>query len=85
MVLFERDKSPFYISTVAKEVYDVTGAGDTVVATCTLALASGADFRRAAILSNYAAGIVVGEVGTATVTQDELISTVENGEVRRRA
>lgn len=85
MTLFEAGKETLHIPTVAKEVYDVTGAGDTVVATCALALASGADFRSAAILSNYAAGIVVGEVGTATVTKDELLATVENGEVIREA
>ena len=61
------------IPTSAKEVYDVTGAGDTVVATLALGLALGAPMRHAAMLANRAAGIVVGKVGTATVTTDELL------------
>ncbi len=78
MTLFERDGNTTHIPTVAKEVYDVTGAGDTVVATCALALASGATLREAAVLSNYAAGIVVGEVGTAVVSRSELMDALEN-------
>ncbi len=80
MTLFQKEQDPVHIPTVAKEVYDVTGAGDTVVATCALALASGADLLSASVLSNYAAGIVVGEIGTATVTADELLRAVERGE-----
>jgi D-beta-D-heptose 7-phosphate kinase/D-beta-D-heptose 1-phosphate adenosyltransferase len=57
---------------MAKHVYDVTGAGDTVIATFTIALAAGAGMETAAIIANHAAGIVVGEVGTAVVTQDQL-------------
>ncbi|OGP53829.1 MAG: hypothetical protein A2Y65_06040 [Deltaproteobacteria bacterium RBG_13_52_11] len=72
MVLFEREGEVVNVPTVAKEVYDVTGAGDTVISTLTLALASGSDFPEAAVVANYAAGIVVGKVGTATVTPDEL-------------
>jgi len=60
------------VPTVAKEVYDVTGAGDTVISALTLALAAGNDFPAAAVVANYAAGIVVGKVGTATVTPGEL-------------
>ncbi len=67
MSLFERGGGVTHIPTVAKEVYDVTGAGDTVVSVMALALAAGASFTDAAMLSNYAAGIVVGTVGTATV------------------
>lgn len=72
MSLFEENGDITHIPTVAKEVYDVTGAGDTVISAFTLALAAGADFKEAAYLSNYAAGIVVGKVGTATVAADEL-------------
>jgi bifunctional ADP-heptose synthase (sugar kinase/adenylyltransferase) len=72
MALFERDGAITAIPTVAKEVYDVTGAGDTVISALTLALAAGSTFPEAAVLANYAAGIVVGKVGTATVTPEEL-------------
>jgi D-glycero-beta-D-manno-heptose-7-phosphate kinase len=61
-----------HIPTMAREVFDVTGAGDTVIATLALALAAGASALDAAILSNYAAGVVVGKVGTATLTRAEL-------------
>jgi rfaE bifunctional protein kinase chain/domain len=64
-----------HIPTVAREVYDVTGAGDTVVATLALALACGASLEEAAVLANRAAGVVVGKVGTASVTRDELLAT----------
>lgn len=76
MVLFERMGEITKVPTVAKEVYDVTGAGDTVISTLTLALAAGSDFPQAAVLANYAAGIVVGKVGTATVTPEELEKAV---------
>jgi D-glycero-beta-D-manno-heptose-7-phosphate kinase len=72
MSLFERGGRVTHIPTVAQEVYDVTGAGDTVISTLTLAMAAGAGIVDAARLSNYAAGIVVGVVGTATVKPDEL-------------
>lgn len=65
-----------HIPTVAREVYDVTGAGDTVVATLALALAGGASLEEAAVLANHAAGVVVGKVGTASVTRDELLATI---------
>jgi len=64
------------ISTKAKEVYDVTGAGDTVIAVLTLALAAGASYEEAARISNHAAGIVVSKLGTATVTPKELIDNI---------
>ena len=57
---------------MARQVYDVTGAGDTVIATLALSLATGASIRDGAILANYAAGIVVGMVGTATVSAPQL-------------
>jgi rfaE bifunctional protein kinase chain/domain len=72
MVLFERDGEVVNVPTVAKEVYDVTGAGDTVISALTLALAAGSTFAEAAVVANYAAGIVVGKVGTATVKPEEL-------------
>ncbi len=65
-----------HIPTVAREVYDVTGAGDTVIATLALALASGASLEEAAVLANHGAGVVVGKVGTASVSRDELLATI---------
>ncbi len=65
-----------HIPTVAREVYDVTGAGDTVIATLALALASGASMEEAAVLANHGAGVVVGKVGTAAVTREELLATL---------
>jgi D-beta-D-heptose 7-phosphate kinase/D-beta-D-heptose 1-phosphate adenosyltransferase len=75
MSLFTDDGQVTHIPTVAREVYDVTGAGDTVLATLGLALVAGATLEEAAILANHAAGVVVGKVGTATVSRDELLST----------
>lgn len=75
MLLCQRGHKPFHIPTVAQEVFDVSGAGDTVIATFTLAIAAGASPVEAAILSNHAAGIVVGKVGTATTTPEELIKS----------
>ena len=75
MLLCQRGQKPFHIPTVAQEVFDVSGAGDTVIASFTLAIAAGASPVEAAILSNHAAGIVVGKVGTATTTPEELLSS----------
>src|SRR5262245_49742579 len=75
MSLFTSDGGVTHIPTVAREVYDVTGAGDTVLATLGLALVAGASFEEAAILANHAAGVVVGKLGTATVSVEELLST----------
>ncbi|MGH7739978.1 MAG: D-glycero-beta-D-manno-heptose-7-phosphate kinase [bacterium] len=72
MTLFEGDQAPRTIPTVAREVFDVSGAGDTVIATLTLALAAGATLLQAATLANYAAGIEVEKLGVATVSADEL-------------
>ncbi len=72
MSLFENNGKVTHIPTVAREVYDVTGAGDTVIATMAMGLCAGASMRDAAILANYAAGIVVGIVGTATVQRAQL-------------
>jgi len=76
MSVLEKGKKSFHIPTIAKEVYDVTGAGDTVIACATLALLAGASIHDAAVLSNTAAGIVVGKIGTATVTPSELLSSL---------
>jgi rfaE bifunctional protein kinase chain/domain len=84
MSLFRKDKV-VHIPTVAKNVYDVTGAGDTVIATFTLAHAAGADMIESAVIANHAAGIVVGEVGTAVVTPEKLYNSLETnsgGEIR---
>jgi len=75
MLLCGHGQKPFHIPTVAQEVFDVSGAGDTVIATFTLAVAAGASPLEAAIISNHAAGIVVGKAGTATVTPDELLAS----------
>lgn len=78
MMLLETDNDPVYVKTAAREVYDVTGAGDTVIAALAAALATGASMLEAATFANQAAGIVVGKVGTATVSPDELIATFED-------
>lgn len=72
MAFFKREGDFLKIPTFAREVFDVSGAGDTVISTITLALCSGATLSEAIILANYAAGIVVGKVGTASVTPQEL-------------
>jgi D-glycero-beta-D-manno-heptose-7-phosphate kinase len=76
MSLFEKNKLAKHVPTKAREVYDVSGAGDTVVATMALALASGLNLEDAALIGNHAAGIVVGKIGTATVTPEELKSVL---------
>jgi len=75
MLLCQRGQKPFHIPTVAQEVFDVSGAGDTVIASFTLAIAAGASPIEAAIMSNHAAGIVVGKVGTAVTTPEELLAS----------
>ncbi len=75
MVLLEGDREPVFVPTAAREVYDVTGAGDTVIATLAAALAAGTSMLEAATLANHAAGIVVGKVGTATATAEELVDS----------
>jgi D-beta-D-heptose 7-phosphate kinase/D-beta-D-heptose 1-phosphate adenosyltransferase len=81
MTIFEPHQEPYPVPTVAKKVYDVTGAGDTVIGTMALALGTGprVSVKDAASLANYAAGIVVGEVGTATVSEDELLKVIKGG------
>jgi len=77
MSLFETDGRYTHLPTVAREVYDVTGAGDTVVGVVALALAAGADFPSACCLANHAAGIVIREVGTTSCTPAELLLSLE--------
>ncbi|MGH9751353.1 MAG: D-glycero-beta-D-manno-heptose-7-phosphate kinase [Blastocatellia bacterium] len=76
MSLLSAEEEMTHIPTMAREVYDVTGAGDTVIATLTLALASGAKLNEAAIIANTAAGVVVGKVGAAAVSRDELLAAL---------
>lgn len=76
MLLCERGRPPFHIPTAAREIYDVSGAGDTVIASFTLAILAGAEPVEAAAFSNQAAGVVVGKVGTATVSPDELLASM---------
>jgi D-beta-D-heptose 7-phosphate kinase/D-beta-D-heptose 1-phosphate adenosyltransferase len=79
MLLCRKGHRPFHIPTVAREVFDVSGAGDTVIASFTLAVAAGASPIEAAILSNHAAGVVVGKIGTATVSPAELLASFARG------
>jgi rfaE bifunctional protein kinase chain/domain len=83
MALFERGRKPLHIPTAAREVFDVTGAGDTVIATLALAVCAGAALGEAAALANYAAGVVVGKLGTATAAPEEVLAAVEKGSARR--
>jgi D-beta-D-heptose 7-phosphate kinase/D-beta-D-heptose 1-phosphate adenosyltransferase len=79
MSLYEADGACWHIPTRARQVYDVTGAGDTVVGTLALALSTGASMREAAALANQAAGVVVGMVGTATIHAAQLAEALEHG------
>jgi D-glycero-beta-D-manno-heptose-7-phosphate kinase len=79
MTLFQENGEITNIPAMAKEVFDVTGAGDTVISVLTLAMSVGASVKEAAVLSNHAAGIVVGEVGTATLKASELEDAVKHG------
>src|SRR5262245_17538637 len=76
MLLLSADGASLEVPTRAREVFDVSGAGDTVVAMLALALASGATMPEAVVLSNLAAGVVVGKLGTAALTKDELLEAV---------
>jgi D-beta-D-heptose 7-phosphate kinase/D-beta-D-heptose 1-phosphate adenosyltransferase len=77
MSLFKPGARPTHIPTRAREVFDVTGAGDTVISVLTLALAAGASILQAAQIANHAAGIVVGKLGTAVTTAEELAEVLE--------
>jgi rfaE bifunctional protein kinase chain/domain len=75
MVLLEGEGEPVYVPTAAREVFDVTGAGDTVIATLAASIAAGSSLVEAAMLANHAAGIVVGKIGTATASAEELLAS----------
>ena len=75
MILFDQGKPPFHIPSRAREVYDLSGAGDTAIALLTLALVSGASAIEAAEISNHASSVVVGKLGTATLTPEELLES----------
>ncbi len=77
VILFRHDAPPYHAPTRAREVFDVSGAGDTVIAIFTLALSAGATPAEAAEIANHASGIVVGKLGTATATPDELLASFE--------
>jgi len=79
MLLCQRGVRPFHIPTMAREVFDVSGAGDTVIATFTLAIAAGGSPVEAAMVSNHAAGLVVGKIGTATARTAELLASFRRG------
>ncbi|MGZ3507853.1 MAG: D-glycero-beta-D-manno-heptose-7-phosphate kinase [Vulcanimicrobiaceae bacterium] len=79
MALFGRDGERLHIPSVARKVFDVSGAGDTVIAVLTLALAAGAQIELAMQLANFAAGAVVEKLGTATASAEEIIALVEHG------
>ena len=76
MVLFEKGALPRHLAPSAREVFDVSGAGDTAIALYTLALASGLGAADSALISNYASGVVVGKVGTATLSLEELLQAL---------
>lgn len=78
IMLFEKDSEPYHSPTRAQEVFDVSGAGDTAIALFTLALCAGASLREATEVSNHASGVVVGKLGTATLTPEELLASFEN-------
>lgn len=78
MVLFEKNKKPHWVRAKARQVFDVSGAGDTVLAIFGLALATGISVLNSVTVANTAAGIVVGKVGTATVTKQELASALKS-------
>lgn len=82
MLLVSRNKPPRHVATVAREVFDVSGAGDTVIATLLLALAAGANYETAAELANCAAGVVVGKLGTATCSDRELLDYLGTSKIR---
>ena len=78
MMLFQQGNPPHHIPTKARQVFDVSGAGDTAIALFTLALACEATPLEAAQIANHASAVVVGKLGTATVTREELIASFKN-------
>ncbi len=86
MSLFVKGREPVHIPTQAREVFDVTGAGDTVAATLTLALAAGASLEQAASLSSLAAGVIVGRIGTSAIRLEDLLACLcQSGRPRQAA
>jgi D-beta-D-heptose 7-phosphate kinase/D-beta-D-heptose 1-phosphate adenosyltransferase len=77
MMLFQKGAKPHHIPTRAREVYDVSGAGDTAIALLTLSLAAGLSAIEAAEVANHASGVVVGKLGTATLTPAELLASFQ--------
>ena len=78
MMLFQKDRAPHHIPTKARQVFDVSGAGDTAIALFTLALTGNATAVEAAEIANHASAVVVGKLGTATATRDELVESFRN-------
>lgn len=78
MTLFRKNGEPFHLDTLAREVYDVTGAGDTVIASLAVAIGSGADLETAAKIANTAAGLVVEQVGTTAISLNQLQRALSN-------
>lgn len=79
MSIFERGRVVRHLPTMARDVYDVTGAGDTVIATATASIIAGASLEEAAIIANHAAGVVVAEVGTAVAKPEQIIESMGVG------
>jgi len=77
MLIFDQDRQPIHVPTYAREVFDVTGAGDTVIATLALGLSSGLKLEEACVMANQAAGIVVGKVGCVPCYREELLSAIK--------
>jgi D-beta-D-heptose 7-phosphate kinase/D-beta-D-heptose 1-phosphate adenosyltransferase len=75
MMLFQQSEAPHYIPTKARQVFDVSGAGDTAIALFTLGLVCGATAIEAAEIANHGSAVVVSKLGTATVTRDELVAS----------
>jgi D-beta-D-heptose 7-phosphate kinase/D-beta-D-heptose 1-phosphate adenosyltransferase len=85
MILFEKGSRPHHIPAVARGVFDVSGAGDTAIVLFTLALTAGASPVEAAEISNHASGVVVGKLGTAVLSPDELLESMRPRLELRRA
>ena len=77
MLIFDQDRQPIHVPTYAREVFDVTGAGDTVIATLALGLCSGLKLEEACVMANQAAGIVVGKIGCVPCYRDELLAAIK--------
>ncbi|MGR5541873.1 PfkB family carbohydrate kinase, partial [Vibrio campbellii] len=80
MTLLRRGQEPFHLPTQAKEVYDVTGAGDTVISVLAASYAAGKSFEESCALANAAAGVVVGKLGTSTLSEVELAEAVHGSQ-----